>query len=356
VHKDGPLFKNTRGLAIKAEPQPFHLANMKDPDIVVTLSDKLANMPSDVIDESWLDRRNAVLVSTPRDCMLAIKELKQESTLGLSIHGNLRRSPGKLSFISMSTSSKVVIFDVVSLDSDIRKTGSYLSDILQSNSILKVCTESGVISDVIKRNYNVELSNTFDVQVIDGYIASSAEDNYTPDMYPSLTFLLHFYMDISLPQADYCIKSERDRDCWLTRPIHSYLLDSAILDCRHLVDLHHILQARLNRRAAAICNLRLNQFRSTEGQELKTCKPPIVNPKALIDPRQNVRPSQYLRHLEKQRFSRSIRHAPNELEMQKVNEIHERKQRSAQAAIFGPVEDLRRQKAHIKGRIFKDSS
>ena len=83
-------------------------------------------------------------------------------------------------------------------------------EILESVSVLKVCMECGIVAEVLRANFQIKLTNVFDPQVVDGFLAAGFDAaSLVPDQYYGLRTLLRYYLPTKFETfPTYCFKSQ----------------------------------------------------------------------------------------------------------------------------------------------------
>ncbi|CAL1290107.1 unnamed protein product [Larinioides sclopetarius] len=106
-----------------------------------------------------------IIDSFNQDFSLAIKHIKKQDAIGVSLEGiDISRS-GTLTWLCVSTKSCNFLFDFLSLGEDAFKKG--LKSILENAGIQKIFHDCRLASDCLYHKYGVRLDNVFDTQVAD---------------------------------------------------------------------------------------------------------------------------------------------------------------------------------------------
>ncbi|GBN80873.1 piRNA biogenesis protein EXD1, partial [Araneus ventricosus] len=106
-----------------------------------------------------------IIDSFNKDFSLAIKHIRQQDAIGVSLEGIEISRSGTLTWLCVSTSCCNFLFDFLSLGEDAFKKG--LKSILENARIQKIFHDCRLASDCLYHKYGVRLVNVFDTQVAD---------------------------------------------------------------------------------------------------------------------------------------------------------------------------------------------
>ncbi|GBM17701.1 piRNA biogenesis protein EXD1 [Araneus ventricosus] len=106
-----------------------------------------------------------IIDSFNKDFSLAIKHIRQQDAIGMSLEGIEISRSGTLTWISIATPCCTFLFDFLSLGKDVFKKG--LKSILENARIQKIFHDCRLASDCLYHKYGVRLVNVFDTQVAD---------------------------------------------------------------------------------------------------------------------------------------------------------------------------------------------
>eukprot|EP00088_Acartia_fossae_P041345 TRINITY_DN4324_c1_g2_i5.p1 TRINITY_DN4324_c1_g2~~TRINITY_DN4324_c1_g2_i5.p1 ORF type:complete len:384 (-),score=57.40 TRINITY_DN4324_c1_g2_i5:368-1519(-) len=179
----------------------------------------------------------------------ALEELFSSAQVGLKLHGKKIGRKGELYTIAFSTWDQVFIFDVTKLQDKCFKYG--LKAILQDPNIQKVCHDVRCMSDILKYQYNVDLTNVFDTILADfAFNNFSIREEGTRPMYlRSYQSLCVEYLGIGTDDLFYhptrTNHLEEDAALFWRGPITNQMVKAIAREVMYLLPLHDVCQKAL---------------------------------------------------------------------------------------------------------------
>jgi len=171
----------------------------------------------------------------------AVKVLGDCETIGvLSVGMEKHRSGSFIRLLVLSTWKQVYIFDLLNLEN--RQLYPEIKDIFQSEFVCKVIHKSAGLVDVLYRQYNVYLRNTFDTNIVDLILQKKLTGKCPPierDISQCLTHYLNF--PASLLEHALNVPSKK----WQERPLSDKLKSYASQLATYLILLKEQFQKLL---------------------------------------------------------------------------------------------------------------
>ena len=160
--------------------------------------------------------------------LVAIDHIRRQEAVGFSLAGSHLGRRGRLSWVVVGTPTLLFLFDVFSMGNAGFKHG--LKELCESESLVKVMHDSRHAADMLRRQFNVNLVNVFDVQVADmvvesrlpreiqGATASLSEGRPTSGPWPktlaSLAATCEKYLRVASLSADKIDAQRLNSDTW----------------------------------------------------------------------------------------------------------------------------------------------
>ena len=185
--------------------------------------------------------------------LVAVEHVRRQKVVGFSLAGSRLGRRGRLSWVVVSTPTLTYLFDVFSLGNEGFKHG--LKEICTSVSIVKVTHDCRCAADMLRRQYNIDLANVFDVQVADMMVEARKmrEGNQVdakskwPKTVLSLTACCEKYLRVGDPFEEKVDYQRLNSDTWwFLRPPHDDHLRFMMKGTVYLLPLKEALEEKLS--------------------------------------------------------------------------------------------------------------
>eukprot|EP00117_Sycon_ciliatum_P023623 scpid25244/ scgid1665/ Exonuclease 3&apos; Exonuclease 3&apos len=173
-----------------------------------------------------------------------ILTLAESPTVGMTAFGKNISRHGEVSLLAMSCRKGDFLFDLHEIGVK-EAMDAGIQEVLESPHVLKVTHDCRHLSDYFFHKLDIKILNIFDTQAADWMIRRAEAGGMVPIHVNSLRFCLQRYLQLFIHEVRFhdTIKDavQEDADVWLTRPLQSYLLDSACRAVHYLPELHGVM-------------------------------------------------------------------------------------------------------------------
>ena len=202
----------------------------------------------------------------------AFNELTNQTMIGMSIQCHKIGRAAELSLLLCSTKTDVFLFDMVKLGSDRVLNNSPLRDLLEDGGVMKVVHDSRAVSDLLKHQYDIVLSNVYDT--LAAHLVFSCWSTYHGHL-PRYTFplneLVRGYLGI---KAQFCYfphkrayAQDQDTIIWTKRPLAAHMEMNAVYDVMYLLELQRLTREAMNRPFLQMTELLMKDLRDADELE-----------------------------------------------------------------------------------------
>ncbi|XP_052795025.1 uncharacterized protein LOC128228032 isoform X2 [Mya arenaria] len=194
---------------------------------------------------------------------MTIEEIQKFSVVALAMQGVSIGRKGKLSWLQIQAGGHVFLFDVLRMGKACFDGG--LTSILENEEILKVLHDCRMVSDMLHHKYGVDLVNVFDTQVANVFVYRLRNHYDWPRYTESLAACLIKHLGLSNEEVTWAVVrhncKEADEEVWLERPPRPALIDIAVKNVKHLLELRSILMEKMLEEYVAGVNIFLMHVR-----------------------------------------------------------------------------------------------
>lgn len=201
----------------------------------------------------------------------AFNELNNQTMIGMSMQCHKIGRAAELSLLLFSTKTDVFLFDMVKLGSD-SLNNSPLRDLLEDGGVMKVVHDSRAVSDLLKHQYDIVLSNVYDT--LAAHLVFSCWSTYHGHL-PRYTFplneLVRGYLGI---KAQFCYfphkrayAQDQDTVIWTKRPLAAHMEMNAVYDVMYLLELQRLTREAMNRPFLQMTELLMKDLRDADELE-----------------------------------------------------------------------------------------
>lgn len=181
------------------------------------------------------------LVETVAACQAAVLHLQTASSCAIDVEGIELCRTGRICLVQVCCSDRLFLFDIVTLGRAAFDEG-HLGEWLGSDSVQKFMYDVRADSDALFHQFNVKISNVYDIQVLYIWRFGERSDDYLKGLQKALGTLLagnKSELDrLARIKADGLRLFARDHggfaEVWEVRPLHPKLLAYACCDVQHL--------------------------------------------------------------------------------------------------------------------------
>ncbi|KDR13862.1 piRNA biogenesis protein EXD1 [Zootermopsis nevadensis] len=213
--------------------------------------------------------QNHVLIDRMGDVFKkAVRDIKAEATVGLSVEGTMFGRCSKLSLISIATPSHAFLFDIFTIGDAAFDNG--LRDILEAKDIEKVIHNCRLVSDCLHHQHHVTICSIFDTQVADLMVTQQQYGQF-PRTVCSLPQCLTQYLHLPNNLLYYPKIREGyillDSLQWNKRPLPIELISAAVKNSVFLVQLRNKMCDEMMKPFRQCVNVFLSVVRDADPQE-----------------------------------------------------------------------------------------
>ncbi|GIZ04369.1 piRNA biogenesis protein EXD1 [Caerostris extrusa] len=179
----------------------------------------------------------AILDRLDNDFKTAIRHIKEQDCIGVSLEGPKISRSGVLTWLCISSKACNFLFDVVALGKSVFSNG--LKSILEDHRILKIFHDCRFAADCLYHIYNVRLVNVFDTQAADSLaLMQQQKDCKIKKEVKSLDSCLSYYLEIPeefLYGSIRLVEDKKSDFFHKHRPIAHKILDVLIKNVAYLM-------------------------------------------------------------------------------------------------------------------------
>ncbi|GIY56094.1 piRNA biogenesis protein EXD1 [Caerostris darwini] len=178
-----------------------------------------------------------ILDRLDNDFKAAIRHIKEQDCIGVSLEGPKISRSGVLTWLCISSKACNFLFDVVALGKSVFSNG--LKSILEDHRILKIFHDCRFAADCLYHMYNVRLVNVFDTQAADSLaLMQQQKDCKIKKEVKSLDSCLSYYLEIPeefLYGSIRLVEDKKSDFFHKHRPIAHKILDVLIKNVAYLM-------------------------------------------------------------------------------------------------------------------------
>ncbi|XP_060566954.1 uncharacterized protein LOC132725780 isoform X2 [Ruditapes philippinarum] len=201
----------------------------------------------------------------------AITYIKKHQVIGVAMEGVSIGRFGKLCWLQVAVPDHVFMFDVLQMGRAFFDEG--MKDILENEHILKVLHDCRMVSDILHHQYDINMINVFDTQVANVFVYRLRHHRDWPRYVEGLASALVQHLDVSLDEVNWAVVRERrreeDEEVWRERPPQQHLVNAAVKNVKHLLDLRVVLMEKMMEEYVAGVNIYLMQVRDASDRDAK---------------------------------------------------------------------------------------
>lgn len=199
-----------------------------------------------------------------------IEHLSESHGIGVSFHGPKIARSGTLTWVSISTSSSVFLFDIQSLGKAAFEEG--LKSIFENENIEKVIHDCREVADCVLHIFNTELVNVFDTQLADYHINMQLYTGKKIFKYVnSLDSCLFKYLEVPVQflfNHNKSIKFDEEKMFYQKRPASDDFITVLIKSSMYLLNLKGIQEKLLMSPFDEAVELYLNSVQTAQSFEV----------------------------------------------------------------------------------------
>lgn len=199
----------------------------------------------------------------------SIKLLKQHSLIGLAVQGICISRRGQLCWLQVGVKKHSLLYDILAIGPESFDLG--LRDILESSSIQKIVYNCRSMSDMLFHQYNVLLTNVFDIQVAEVTVFSENNGGSLPWYVNSLPISLMENLNLKEDEVFFqrarMYNREKDESVWAHRPATEEMLDAACKNVKYLCALRCVMLEKLLRDFIIGTDIYLRAHRNLSNEE-----------------------------------------------------------------------------------------
>lgn len=193
-------------------------------------------------------KKDIYLVDSEKDKEFLIDSIIEEKILGIDTEFDWRNTYfPKLSLLQISTKSKILLIDCIKV-----KNLNYLKNLLEDKNKLIIFHSSRSDTTVLNTNLDIQIENSFDIQVAEKNISKGEIENYAS--------LVKKYFFINL-------KKTETNSNWLKRPFSDDQLSYAADDVNYLIEIYLKQIKVLNKKSILIQTLKDSKKEANLGNQ-----------------------------------------------------------------------------------------
>lgn len=193
-------------------------------------------------------KKDIYLVDSEKDKEFLIDSIIEEKILGIDTEFDWRNTYfPKLSLLQISTKSKILLIDCIKV-----KNLNYLKNLLEDKNKLIIFHSSRSDTTVLNTNLDIQIENSFDIQVAEKNISKGEIENYAS--------LVKKYFFTNL-------KKTETNSNWLKRPFSDDQLSYAADDVNYLIEIYLKQIKVLNKKSILIQTLKDSKKEANLGNQ-----------------------------------------------------------------------------------------
>ncbi|KAL4230381.1 nucleic acid binding [Mactra antiquata] len=199
----------------------------------------------------------------------AMAYIRKYSIIGVSVEGVVIGRAGKLCWFQIAVPDHIFLFDVLSIGKACFDEG--IKELLETEDILKVFHDCRMVSDMLHHQYNIKLVNVFDTQVANVFVYRLKHHQDWPRYVEGLSSCLFSHMNLSVEDVNWSVvreqKREEDEMVWMERPPQRHIVEAAVKNVKHLLELRTILMEKMMEEYVAGVNIYLMHVRDASDHD-----------------------------------------------------------------------------------------
>ncbi|KAF8778735.1 piRNA biogenesis protein EXD1 like protein [Argiope bruennichi] len=218
----------------------------------------------------FLPRDIEIIDSFNKEFNLAIKHIKEQAAIGVSLEGIRINRSGILTWLCISTPCCNFLFDILALGEQVFQKG--LKSILEDAKIQKILHDCRLASDCLYHKYNVCLVNVFDTQVADFIVMMQMiERDKIDSRVNTLDACLSYYLEVPSDYLYGHANFGEDKDSLnfhALRPLRHEIQDVLVKNVMYLHLLKRELELALQTPLRRATDVYLNSIQKLKDKEL----------------------------------------------------------------------------------------
>ncbi|XP_055946429.1 uncharacterized protein LOC129976735 [Argiope bruennichi] len=218
----------------------------------------------------FIPRDFEIIDTFNKEFNLAIKHIKKQAAIGVSLEGIKISRSGTLTWLCISTPYCNFLFDILALGEQAFQKG--LKSILEDAKIQKIFHDCRLASDCLYHKYNVCLVNVFDTQVADFIVMMQMiEKDKIDSRVNTLDACLSYYLEVPTNYLYGHANFDEDKDSLnfhALRPLKHEIQDVLIKNVMYLHLLKRELELALQMPLRRATDVYLNSIQKLKDKEL----------------------------------------------------------------------------------------
>ncbi|XP_053400528.1 uncharacterized protein LOC123556945 [Mercenaria mercenaria] len=201
----------------------------------------------------------------------SVTYIKKHQVVAVAMEGISIGRFGRLCWLQIAVPGHVFMFDVLQMGRACFEEG--VKSILESEDILKVLHDCRMVSDLLHHQYDINIINVFDTQVANVFVYRLRHHHDWPRYVDGLGSALVQHLDLSMEEVNWAVVRERrreeDEEVWRERPPQRHLVEAAVKNVKHLIELRMVLMEKMMEEFVAGVNIYLMHVRDASDNDAK---------------------------------------------------------------------------------------